>query len=75
MREKQEIEMEALREKTVVQDQQLGDLGTRADALAQQQQQLEIRKPLLCKPHFISSSAHSHSQFAQIINRHNRSPQ
>lgn len=34
-----------------------------------------IRKPLLCKPHFISSSAHSHSQFAQIVNRHNRSPQ
>ena len=34
-----------------------------------------IRKPLLCKPHFISSSAHSHSQFAKIINRHNRSPQ
>ena len=41
MRENQEIEMEALREKTVVQDQQLGELGTRADALAQQQQQLE----------------------------------
>ena len=34
-----------------------------------------FRKPLLCKPHSISSSAHSHSQFAQIINRHNRSPQ
>ena len=33
--------MEAIREKTVAQDQQLGDLGSRTDVLAQQQQQLE----------------------------------
>ena len=41
MREKQEIEMQAIREKTVAQEQQLGDLGNKTNVLAQQQQQLE----------------------------------
>ena len=41
MRENQEMEMEALREKTVAQEQQLRDVSQRAEALVQQQQQLQ----------------------------------
>ena len=41
MRETQEFEMEALRGKTVEQEQQLRDVGQKADALVEQQQQLQ----------------------------------
>ena len=56
MREKQEGEMEVLREKTVAQEQQLNDVSQKADVLIQQQEQLQRG--------FVEQQQQTHHQYA-----------